>query len=114
MPPKPFSLNLDWMSVDPDAEKASKEAKLWATDPKARRRIEKQLADKGYEASDILTMALKQSADQIDAIDRRIASYELRRMAALKTIEQYSEILARRLETISSDVIEGEFTEAAE
>jgi hypothetical protein len=100
--------------VDPNDEKIAREAKQWASDPKARRRIDKELADKGYDASYIQTSALQQIADGIDAIDLRIASYELRRMAALRAMEQYSEKLARRLEAASSDIIEGQFTEAAE
>jgi hypothetical protein len=114
-PPKPFTGELlsFTFNLDPEDEKANKEASRWASDPKARQRINKALADKGYDASYILRAALDRAADRT-AIDRRISSYELRRMAALKTIEHYSETLARRLETVSSDVIEGEFTEAAE
>jgi hypothetical protein len=114
MPPRPFTGELlTIFEVDPNDEKMANEAKQWASDPKARRRIDKTLAEKGYDASYILTAALNKAAEHIDAIDRRIASYELRRMAALRAIEHYSETLARRLEA-ASDVIEGQFTEAAE
>ena len=50
----------------------------------------------------------------IDTIDRRIASYEYRRSVTLKQITSYSEAMARRLDKASRDVIDGEFTEAAE
>jgi hypothetical protein len=56
---------------------------------------------------------LRRSADAIDAIDRRIAAYEARRMMALKMIEHYDEALARRLKRTSADLIEGDYTEAA-
>jgi hypothetical protein len=114
-PPVPYTarFSLD-IGVDPNAEKIAKEAKLWASDPKVRRRIDKELANKGYGPSEILTGALNRAADRIDAIDRRIASYELRRMTALRSMGHYNETLARRLEAVSSDVIEGKFTEAAE
>ena len=113
-PPAPYRmLELD-LGVDPNAEKIAKKAKLWASDPKVRGRIDKELANKGYDASEILTGALNRAADRIDAIDRRIASYELRRMTALRSMGHYNETLARRLEAVSSDVIEGNFTEAAE
>jgi hypothetical protein len=59
-------------------------------------------------------LALNRASPQIESIDRRIGTYELRRMMALKTIEQYSEASARRRLAASTDVIEGEFTEAAE
>jgi hypothetical protein len=50
----------------------------------------------------------------IDLIDTRIASYEYRRNAALREINAYSEAMARRVDKVSRDVIDGEFTEAAE
>jgi hypothetical protein len=50
----------------------------------------------------------------INVIDTRIASYEYRRNAALRDLASYSEAKARRLDKASRDVIDGEFTEAAE
>jgi hypothetical protein len=50
----------------------------------------------------------------IDVIDKRIASYEYRRNTALREMYLRSEKMARLLEKASSDVIDGEFTEAAE
>jgi len=50
----------------------------------------------------------------IDLIDTRIASYEYRRNAALRDLASYSEAKARRLDKAARDVIDGEFTEAAE
>lgn len=97
----------------PGAGKADKVAKKWAGDPEARIRINKRLAQKGYDPSYILTVALNRAAHHIDAIDRRIANYELRRAATLKAIEHYSEASARRL-AASTDVTEGEFTEVVE
>jgi hypothetical protein len=50
----------------------------------------------------------------IDIIDTRIASYLYRRSNVLRDIARYSEHLARKLEKVTSEVIDGEFTEAAE
>jgi hypothetical protein len=50
----------------------------------------------------------------IDDIDRRIASLECRRNAALREIDRYSESLARKLDKVSSQIIDGDFTEAEE
>jgi len=97
----------------PGAGKPDKVAKQWAGNPEARLRINKKLAQKGYDEAYILIVALNRAAHHIDAIDRRIATYELRRAAAMKAIEQYSEASARRL-AASPGVIDGEFTEAAE
>jgi len=48
-----------------------------------------------------------------DVIDKRTASYEYRRNATLREMDLRSERMARLLEKASSDVIDGEFTEAA-
>jgi hypothetical protein len=109
-PPKPEGF--DWMGPTPGADEAYEAARQWASDPKARRKIDKELADLGWAPTDILSDALGNF--DIDKIDKRIASYESRRMAALRTIELYSEKLARRIEAASSDIIEGQFTDAAE
>jgi hypothetical protein len=50
----------------------------------------------------------------IDVIDKRIASYEYRRNTALREMYLRSEKMAQLLEKASSDVIDGEFAEAAE
>jgi hypothetical protein len=57
---------------------------------------------------------VSEDPDLIDAIDRRIATYELRRMGALKAMENHNESLARRVKIASTRVIDVEFSEAAE
>jgi hypothetical protein len=90
------------------------EARQWATDPKLQAKHEKTLLANNFPRTEILAQAYIRGGHDIDAIDRRIASYELRRMAVLKTIENCSDKLARQVEAASSEVIDGEFTEAAE
>jgi hypothetical protein len=68
----------------------------------------------GNHNASILSDALLDAADAIDAIDRRIASYELRWMTAVRASENYTESLARRLKAASCEIIQGEFSEAAE
>jgi hypothetical protein len=87
---------------------------LWETDPEARTKIDKALAEKGHTASAILAKAYMQGASQIDAIDKRIAGYERRRDAALREAGQWNEGLRQRLNQATTAVIEGEFTEAEE
>jgi hypothetical protein len=114
MPPRPLADQLTTgFGFDPIYEKVDEEAQQWARDLNARKKINKELMEKGYDASRILEGALNRAAEHIDAIDRRIASYELRRMAALRAAEHHSEMLARRLDA-ASNVVEGQFTEAAE
>jgi hypothetical protein len=122
MPPQPLSVQLRlFTSPETDADRAfrdeaakvDKEMKRWETDPRVRQRIDKALASEGYDAAYILSQALTNSASKIDTIDKRISAYENRRNAILREIDRHSESLARRLE-VSADIIDGEFTEAAE
>jgi predicted ATP-binding protein involved in virulence len=92
------------MNYEPDARQ-------WATNQRARQQYNKQLSRNGFESTEILAQAYIEGGPNIDLIDRRIASYELRRIALLKTIEQYNDAFARRLKTVVSEVTEGEFTE---
>ena len=97
-----------------EVESVNREMKKWINDPQARRRIDKELASEGYDASYILREALTDCASDIDAIDKRISFYESRRNGILREIDRHSESMARRLDKASSDIIDGEFTEAAE
>jgi len=125
-------LDEDDVLVIPGRAEALDTAFDWAKNPEARIEINKRLADQGYDATDILNKALcpdpqfkkldafdrrvdlDRFALRIEKADRRIAAYEQRRYTLLRTIEQYSDKLARRVEAVSSEIIEGQFTEAAE
>jgi hypothetical protein len=87
------------------------EARRWFNDPKSLPKITEKLTDNGYEASDILAGAYVLGADNIDAIDRRIASYESRRMVTVRQVEIYNEKLARKLDAASKDIVEAEFND---
>ena len=93
---------------------ARNEAQLWASDAEARKRIDLKLKEKGHDPDAVLAKAYLRGARDIDAIDKRIASYELRRNAVLEQIGRRSERRAQKLNKAASDVIEGEFSEAAE
>jgi hypothetical protein len=93
---------------------ARTEAQLWASDPESRKTIDLQLKEKGHDPDSVLAKAYLRGARDIDAIDKRIALYELRRNAILKEIGRRSERKAHKLDKASSEVIEGEFSEAAE
>ena len=53
-------------------------------------------------------------ATELQARDKAIADRELRRMASLREIYRRDGFLARRLEQASQEIIDGEFSEAAE
>jgi hypothetical protein len=105
---------LDGKTIDKIENEVNDDMNRWRRDPKAKERIETSLARQGWDVPSIMRQALIDNTEEIDAIDRRIANYELRRMATLRAIENYNEALARRLKAASVDVIEGEFTVAAE
>jgi hypothetical protein len=88
-------------------------AELWSADAETLQSIDREIAEMGFDASYIMTLAFKKIDLQIEAIDRRIATYEVGRMAVMREIEKYSEASARRL-AANADVIEGQFTEARE
>jgi hypothetical protein len=91
--------------LNEDLEQGYKEVKLFTSKHFAK------LADNGYEPSDILAEAYIIGAADINAIDRRIASYEIRRMAAMRAVENYNEKFARKLDTASEDIADAEFTD---
>lgn len=93
---------------------AADDAQKSASDSEARAKINATLTARGYSPETVLAKAYIKGASQIDSIDRRITSYESRRIAIFREIERINEALARRLEKRSSDIIEGEFSEAAE
>jgi hypothetical protein len=93
---------------------AAAEAQLWASDPEARERIDSKLAERGYKPEWVLAQAYLRAAPHIDAIERRIASYEARRSQILKEISLRSDKRAKKLDRASLEIIDAEFSEAAE
>ncbi len=93
---------------------ARTEAQLWASDVETRMSIDARLTEKGHDPDSVLARAYQRGAAEIEAIDKRIARYELRRNEILKQIALRSERKAQKLAKASSDIIEGEFTEATE
>ena len=64
--------------------------------------------------SEFLPEAFMLGSSEIDNIDVRIASYLFRRNSILREIERYGDAKARKLEKAAPDIIEGEFSDAAE
>ena len=93
---------------------AANDAQRWASDPAARKEIDARLSARGHSAAAVLAQAYIRGANHIDAIDKRIASYEARRVGIVREIERRSAKLARDLAAASSQVIDAEFNEAAE
>jgi len=93
---------------------AAGEIMRWSVDSEAKKEINAKLTARGYPPSEVLAQAFMRGAAQIDVVDRRIASYEMRKMLTLKEIERRNDRLSRQLEKASSEIIDAEFSEAAE
>jgi hypothetical protein len=94
--------------------KAGDDANKWAINPIARKNLNAILAARGYPPSETLARAYIKGQAQIDAVDRRIASSETRRILGFREIERRNEKRFRAVEKASSDIIDAEFSEAAE
>jgi hypothetical protein len=93
---------------------ARNDARRWATDSEFGSEIDDRLAARGYDSASILAKAYSLCATELQALDKAIADRELRRMGSLREIYRRDEFLARRLEQASQQIIDGEFSEAAE
>jgi hypothetical protein len=112
MPPHEFGLSSSELDErESEIESVNEKIEQWATDPRA---LDEELASAGYHATYILTKALTEGASEIDAIDTRISTYEHRRYSVLREIDRHNESTARRLDKAAFEIIDGEFTEAAE
>jgi hypothetical protein len=96
---------------------ADRDAQRWLGDAAARKEIDADLQARGYPPSKVLALAYLKGAAEIDAVEQRIASYEIRRLMALREIERRNEKSAQQLKKGTADLIEGElgaFKQAAE
>lgn len=90
------------------------DARRWGSDREFGKKIDAQLAARGHDSASILARAYSLCAAELQVLDKAIADRELRRMATLREIYRRNEFMARRLEKASQQIIEGEFSEAAE
>ena len=93
---------------------ARNDARRWASDPEFEKKIDEKLAARGHDSASIRAKAYSLCATELQALDKAIADRELRRMGTLREIYRRDEFLARRLERTSQQIIDGEFSEAAE
>jgi hypothetical protein len=90
------------------------EIRRWECDPTMRKEVNQRLAEKGHLPDSVLAQAYMRGAADIDAIDRRIASHELRSIMILREVRIYSARLARQIDKARSAVIESALQETAE
>jgi hypothetical protein len=93
---------------------AKNDARRWAADAEYGEKIDERLAARGHDRASILAKAYSLCANELQVLDKAIADREVRRMAALSEIYRRDQYLARRLQRTSQQIIDGEFSEAAE
>lgn len=93
---------------------ADRDAQRWLGDPAGRKEIDADLLARGYSSSKVLALAYRRGATEIDMVEQRIASYEIRRLMALREIERRNEKSASQLKKATASIIDGEFKQAAE
>ena len=86
----------------------------WGRGGEAARKAEERLAACGYDVEAIHIRAYERCASELREIENAIAKRENRRRTTLLEIERRDEAFARRLAQASMEVIDGEFSEAAE
>ena len=93
---------------------ARNRAHLWAEGGEAAKEVEERLASRGYDMEAIRVRAYERCASELREIETIIAKCENRRRATLLEIDRRDETFARRLTQASTDILDAEFSEAAE
>jgi hypothetical protein len=93
---------------------AKNDARRWAANAAFAKKIDNKLDGRGHDRASILAKAYSLCANELQVLDKGIADREVRRMATLREIYRRDEYLGRRLQRASQQIIDGEFSEAAE
>lgn len=93
---------------------AADAAELWATNCNARKEVEEELKAHGFGHGEILAKAYQKASDDIDSCEKRIEGYERRRGAILRDLGYWRRDLAKKLDDATADIIDADYTEAAE
>jgi hypothetical protein len=85
----------------------------WARDGRSTKQIKKLLDQSGVTMEHVMAETLAERIEDIERIDRMIASAELRRGAMLREVDRHRAGLASRLRLASDEVVEAEFEDVA-
>jgi hypothetical protein len=88
-------------------DEAQKLAYQWFSDPKARQRVGELLEQFHLNNAAIEAEAMRNSAVELEQVDKMLASLESRRTRALRFIAEYRADLADRLRTSSDRIVDG-------
>jgi hypothetical protein len=86
----------------------------WEEGGEAAKKTELRLAERGYDMEQIRVRAYERCAAELREIENGVAKRENRRRATLLDIERRDEAFAKRLAQASMEVLDAEFSEAAE
>lgn len=95
------------------SNKAKTKAGVWASGGEGKAAIDAELAKYGYSAEVILAGASIAYLPAIEEVDRLLGSAEARRNNALRCLEEFSPMLAKRSERAGDDIVDVEFREVA-
>ena len=90
----------------PDHEQIDELANRWFSDTDAREEISELLKQFGLDETAIEAEAIRTSSADLETIDRMLTLAEARRNRALRSIAEYREDFAERLERHSDKLIE--------
>lgn len=90
---------------------AKTKAQAWMASGEAKSKIDDHLSMHGYSADEILAGGVISHLKVIEDIDRMLAASETRRNDALRSIEYFSPVFAKRAAEASNEIIEVEFRE---
>ena len=90
------------------------DARRWVTDSKFAVEISERLVRRGHDPESIHARAYERCASELRQIEDNIAKREARRRATLVEIVRWDERFAKRLDKASLEILDGEFSEAAE
>ena len=88
-------------------EEAERLARAWFSGPAGKKDVEQLLKDFQLDETAIEAEAVRCSIDQLEQLDRLLASLESRRNKALRCVAEYRGGLARQLRDSSDRIIEG-------
>jgi len=93
---------------DSAQDESKRLANGWATDMTTREKVDASLTAQGVDADSIMTESFVDALGELEAIEKMLASAELRRVMQLREIERRRAIVGHALRQASDKVIEGD------
>lgn len=96
-----------WVPGDWVEDKAKRLARMWFLDQADKKQVKQLLKNFQLDETAIEAEAVRRTIDQLEQIERLLASSESRRNKALRRIAEYRGSLGRQLQDSSDRIIEG-------